>query len=69
LPQRDDRPGTPEHLARKIRAAGAALAGERKHVTVLFADVQGSMDLAASLARIVREAVAAPVVGAAELSG
>lgn len=36
----------PGHLAKKIRAAGAAVEGERKHVTVLFADVVGSMALA-----------------------
>ena len=35
----------PDHLAEKIRAGGPALEGERKHVTVLFADVMGSMDL------------------------
>ena len=37
---------TPEHLAEKIRDARADLDGERKQVTVLFADVMGSMDLA-----------------------
>ncbi len=36
----------PEHLAEKIRAGRATLEGERKQVTVLFADVVGSMDLA-----------------------
>jgi class 3 adenylate cyclase/tetratricopeptide (TPR) repeat protein len=36
----------PEHLSRKARASAASLAGERKQVTVLFADVTGSMDLA-----------------------
>ena len=36
----------PEHLARKILGSRDALAGERKLVTVLFADVMGSMDLA-----------------------
>src|SRR5205085_4446465 len=35
----------PEKLAEKIRA-GRDLEGERKQVTVLFADVMGSMDLA-----------------------
>ena len=35
----------PEQLAEKIRA-GRALEGERKQVTVLFADVKGSMELA-----------------------
>jgi class 3 adenylate cyclase/tetratricopeptide (TPR) repeat protein len=43
---RDPRANTPEHLAEKIRDARADLNGERKHVTVLFADVIGSMDLA-----------------------
>jgi class 3 adenylate cyclase/tetratricopeptide (TPR) repeat protein len=36
----------PEHLAEKLREARADLDGERKQVTVLFADVIGSMDLA-----------------------
>ena len=36
----------PDHLARKAHAAAPELAGERKQVTVLFADVMGSMDLA-----------------------
>ena len=43
---RDPRADTPEHLAEKIRDARADLDGERKQVTVLFADVTGSMDLA-----------------------
>ncbi len=37
---------TPKHLADKILTARGAVQGERKQVTVLFADVQGSMDLA-----------------------
>jgi class 3 adenylate cyclase len=36
----------PDHLAAKIRAGAGALEGERKQVTVLFADVVGSMELA-----------------------
>jgi len=36
----------PEQIAEKIRAVGDRLDGERKQVTVLFADVAGSMDLA-----------------------
>ena len=36
---------TPRHLAEKILTSRSALEGERKHVTVLFADVKGSMDL------------------------
>jgi class 3 adenylate cyclase/tetratricopeptide (TPR) repeat protein len=38
-------PQIPEHLAAKIRAGAGALKGERKQVTVLFADVVGSMEL------------------------
>jgi class 3 adenylate cyclase len=37
---------TPKHLAEKILTSRSALEGERKNVTVLFADVKGSMDLA-----------------------
>src|SRR5215472_9351600 len=37
---------TPKHLAEKILQSKSALEGERKQVTVLFADVKGSMDLA-----------------------
>lgn len=36
----------PDHLAEKLSAQAGRLAGERKQVTVLFADVMGSMDLA-----------------------
>ena len=39
-------PALPKHLADKVRAAKSALEGERKQVTVLFADVKGSMELA-----------------------
>ena len=38
---------TPSHLAEKILASRAALEGERKQVTVLFADLKGSMELLA----------------------
>jgi hypothetical protein len=48
-PARDLRARTPKHLADKILSSGAALEGERKQVTVLFADVKGSMDLAEGL--------------------
>jgi class 3 adenylate cyclase/tetratricopeptide (TPR) repeat protein len=40
---------TPDHLAGRIRMARAALAGERKRVTVLFADLRGSLELLADL--------------------
>jgi Double zinc ribbon len=47
LPLRPDpRSYTPTHLAEKILTSRSALEGERKQVTVLFADVKGSMDLA-----------------------
>ena len=36
---------TPKHLAERILTAKAALEGERKQVTVLFADLKGSMEL------------------------
>jgi len=36
---------TPQHLAEKILNSRSALEGERKQVTVLFADVKGSMEL------------------------
>jgi class 3 adenylate cyclase/tetratricopeptide (TPR) repeat protein len=38
---------TPRYLADRILASRAALEGERKQVTVLFADLQGSMQLLA----------------------
>ncbi len=48
-PERDPRAYTPKHLADKILQSKSALEGERKQVTVLFADVKGSMDLAEGL--------------------
>src|SRR6516164_8605259 len=36
---------TPKHLAEKILTSRSALEGERKQVTVLFADLKGSMAL------------------------
>jgi class 3 adenylate cyclase/tetratricopeptide (TPR) repeat protein len=38
---------TPKYLAEKILTSKAALEGERKQVTVLFADLKGSMELLA----------------------
>jgi len=38
---------TPKHLAERILLSKTALEGERKHVTVLFADLKGSMELLA----------------------
>jgi class 3 adenylate cyclase len=45
--QRFDSPEsyTPKHLAEKILTSKSALEGERKLVTVLFADLKGSMEL------------------------
>ncbi len=47
VPDRPPLAYTPTHLAEKIRTARSALAGERKQVTVLFADLKGSMELLA----------------------
>src|SRR3984893_16905559 len=38
---------TPKHLAEKILTSKSALEGERKRVTVLFADLKGSLELLA----------------------
>jgi class 3 adenylate cyclase/tetratricopeptide (TPR) repeat protein len=38
---------TPKHLAEKILTSRSALEGERKQITVLFADLKGSMELLA----------------------
>ncbi len=40
---------TPRHLAERILTEGRTLRGERKEVTVLFVDIQGSTDLATAL--------------------
>jgi class 3 adenylate cyclase/tetratricopeptide (TPR) repeat protein/ribosomal protein L40E len=40
---------TPRHLAERILADKASLEGERKQVTVLFADIKGSTELIADL--------------------
>jgi class 3 adenylate cyclase/tetratricopeptide (TPR) repeat protein len=48
-PARDPRAYTPRHLADRILQSQAVLEGERKQVTVLFADVKGSMELAEQL--------------------
>jgi class 3 adenylate cyclase/tetratricopeptide (TPR) repeat protein len=47
--ERVPRDYTPKHLADKILLSKSALEGERKQVTVLFADVTGSMALAEQL--------------------
>jgi class 3 adenylate cyclase len=38
---------TPKHLAERILTSRSALEGERKHVTVLFADLKSSMEILA----------------------
>ena len=45
----DPRAYTPKHLAEKILTSRSALEGERKQVTILFADVRGSTELASEL--------------------
>src|SRR5215212_1797583 len=40
---------TPRHLAEKILASRDALTGERKQITVLFADIAGSTELIQAL--------------------
>jgi len=40
---------TLHHLAERILTSRSALAGERKQVTVLFADLKGSMELLAAI--------------------
>jgi class 3 adenylate cyclase len=42
------RPAMPGHPADKILASRAALEGERKQVTVLFADMKGSLEAIAA---------------------
>ena len=53
---------TPPYLAEKIRTTRSALEGERKQVTVLFADLKGSTELIRDL---VPEAAQQPQVEAA----
>ena len=38
---------TPQHLAERIISSRGAMEGERKQVTILFADLKGSMELLA----------------------
>jgi class 3 adenylate cyclase/tetratricopeptide (TPR) repeat protein len=47
LPQHAPLAYTPSYLAEKILTSKSALEGERKQVTVLFADLKGSMELLA----------------------
>src|SRR5262245_43787679 len=41
-------PSTPQHIADKILTSQVTVEGERKQVTVLFADIRGSMELLAN---------------------
>jgi class 3 adenylate cyclase/tetratricopeptide (TPR) repeat protein len=47
--ERSPRDYTPRHLAERILTHRSALEGERKQVTVLFADVKGSMELSEAM--------------------
>jgi class 3 adenylate cyclase len=49
LGERDARAYTPPHLAEQILRSRSALVGERKQVTILFADVKDSTELAGRL--------------------
>jgi class 3 adenylate cyclase len=46
-PTRSPEAYTPKHLAERIINSKASLEGERKQVTILFADLKGSMELLA----------------------
>ncbi len=49
VPERSPRDYTPAHLADRILLSRSALEGERKRVTVMFADLRGSMELSEQL--------------------
>jgi class 3 adenylate cyclase/tetratricopeptide (TPR) repeat protein len=53
---------TPAHLAEKILTSKTALEGERKQVTVLFADLKGSMELLADRDPEEAQAILDPVL-------
>jgi class 3 adenylate cyclase/tetratricopeptide (TPR) repeat protein len=59
---------TPKHLAERILTSKASLEGERKQVTVLFADLKGSMEILAERdaeeARRILDAVLERLIGA-----
>jgi class 3 adenylate cyclase/tetratricopeptide (TPR) repeat protein len=59
---------TPKHLAERILTSKASLEGERKQVTVLFADLKGSMEILADRdaeeARKILDAVLERLIGA-----
>jgi class 3 adenylate cyclase/tetratricopeptide (TPR) repeat protein len=55
---------TPQHLAEMIRTSRGALEGERKLVTVMFADIKGSLELMAGLDAEVTRHVLDPTIKA-----
>jgi class 3 adenylate cyclase/tetratricopeptide (TPR) repeat protein len=55
---------TPRYLAERILKSRAALEGERKQVTVLFADIRGSMELIAGMDMEEARSVLDPTVDA-----
>lgn len=55
---------TPQHLAEIIRTSRGALEGERKLVTVMFADIKGSLELMAGLDAEVTRHVLDPTIKA-----
>ena len=63
---RFDSPGsyTPSHLAHRILAGRKTLEGERKLVTVVFADIKGSLELIAGLDAEVSRHVLDPTIKA-----
>src|SRR5437762_10018758 len=54
---------TPVHLAERILTSRGALEGERKQVTVLFADLKGSMELLVDRDPEEARAILDPVLG------
>jgi class 3 adenylate cyclase/tetratricopeptide (TPR) repeat protein len=61
-PARSPQDYTPRHLAERILISKSALEGERKQVTVLFADLKGSLELLAGRDPEEARAVLDPVV-------
>jgi len=55
---------TPQHLAEIIRTSRGALEGERKLVTVMFADIKGSLEMMAGLDAEVTRHVLDPTIKA-----
>jgi class 3 adenylate cyclase len=55
---------TPRHLAERILTSRAALEGERKQITVLFADLKGSLELLAERDPEDARAILDPVIQA-----